>query len=1066
MKMSLRQLFATLRCAFSFDVANDPAVERAARRYYGLAFLALGTVLTTWMWTLDSASYAIALDDLLERGIAPVAAELAHARGWALAFYAADTLLFIGCYVGFSVVVARLIHARLWADLAAEPDALPHGLVAWIARRLLPGTKLLLWALVVGDAFENVTAMILLFYGEPVAGLAKAFVYSAGIKTACGGALAIWLIGAAFTWLLSGSIPVGAFPALHALRKERHAMRVGVFDVLARTRYCLLIVVAYAVLMLGIDQAQDVLAGLASFLHADLATAATLVAALALGLFALHTHAHSIWVWVRLLVRLRRSDGDQGESVSGETFSMWWGRLLGAAPWFIVAVLCVRTAGQAHQVDDAATGWMMLGAGAFASAWGALFVLIKESESHEPHRSNRRYYNADSDEIAVLTDDAYRFLKVIKRSPVWIPLVAVAGILLIRWLYVFFPTNTACNALAAISFSFALWTCVINRVALNSLRSRIPWVLALVVLIASFAGVGLTQNHGVLAGANLAATGAGAASLESMFWHSVLLAVGAIAAYLLWTRRLLAKRPAPGTNGATAAADRRQLTYSWGAVALWSVFVLFLGSHGQKQADAPPESVPVRPTLQQAVHDWLRDRLNDCAVRECAQIPVYLVSAEGGGIRAAYYSAQLLSHLSQVEKLELPRRVFSLSGVSGGSLGVTSWRLCLGAADAPACVAPLGGVDLLTPLTSAWMFEDALALVVPTRPCDLPGCGFLDRASWFERSLEKSMTAFSRPPPGTPPYLFLNSTWVETGERAIASTIEIESRECVKLRQAAIERGKYEEGWSKTCAPKFPTARDQWYEIGHNARSSTLAHNSARFPYFNPIGYVRDWGHVADGGYFDNSGTQTTAEILDEFARQLTCGGAGCRRLWAGTGEHPPLSKTPRTTLSADDYLELGKRVAVTAIMIRNGVRISTDPADSSCAAPRARKPQSLFANAAGPLVTALNATGIGTPHRVAQCNLQRALSRLSVTLPNQATGGGYVDVRLVSESQLYPLGWYLSAAAQRGIEQAARDCVNAQGLAAELQRAAANQEMSAARPCFERVPSGVPPPASEGRNE
>ena len=379
--------------------------------------------------------------------------------------------------------------------------------------------------------------------------------------------------------------------------------------------------------------------------------------------------------------------------------------------------------------------------------------------------------------------------------------------------------------------------------------------------------------------------------------------------------------------------------------------------------------------------------------------------------------------------------------------------------DAPSCAAPLGGVDLMTPLASAWLFEDILAMVLPTGLCDLPGCGFVDRASWFERSLEKSIRGFEQPFPKAPPYLFLNSTWVETGERAIASNVEIETAECVVLRQEAVKKGSYQPGWSEKCHPDFPTARDQLFEIGHNARASTLAHNSARFPYFNPIGLVKEQGHLADGGYFDNSGTQTTADILYEFARQLTCGGPGCP-----SAENEPGNAPLATKLTTEDYRKLSRKVAITAIMIRNGVRLTSDPADTNCAVPRAKQPQSLFANAVGPPMAAVNATGIGTPNRVAQCNLQRMLTRLSFVLPQQEENGGYVDVRLVSDKTLYPLGWYLSEVAQEGIRTAAKDCVNTQGLRDELARAAAGEGSKESQRCFERVPRFVPPPASTQR--
>ena len=138
-------------------------------------------------------------------------------------------------------------------------------------------------------------------------------------------------------------------------------------------------------------------------------------------------------------------------------------------------------------------------------------------------------------------------------------------------------------------------------------------------------------------------------------------------------------------------------------------------------------------------------------------------------------------------------------------IGAAAWRLCLSrsasgagseavnAGDLDRCVEELGDADLLTPLVSAWLFEDVIGRIVPTGPCAAPGCGFMSRGLWFERSLE---TAFSQskakdslsmrsplngvighadPASGFAPHLFLNSTVVESGGRAIASDLRIES---------------------------------------------------------------------------------------------------------------------------------------------------------------------------------------------------------------------------------------------------------------------------------------------------
>src|SRR5262249_34991230 len=53
--------------------------------------------------------------------------------------------------------------------------------------------------------------------------------------------------------------------------------------------------------------------------------------------------------------------------------------------------------------------------------------------------------------------------------------------------------------------------------------------------------------------------------------------------------------------------------------------------------------------------------------------PSILISAEGGGIRAAYWTAVSLEELSEARKMPLLKNTDILSGVSGGSLGVATF---------------------------------------------------------------------------------------------------------------------------------------------------------------------------------------------------------------------------------------------------------------------------------------------------------------------------------------------------------------------------------------------------------
>ena len=102
---------------------------------------------------------------------------------------------------------------------------------------------------------------------------------------------------------------------------------------------------------------------------------------------------------------------------------------------------------------------------------------------------------------------------------------------------------------------------------------------------------------------------------------------------------------------------------------------LFSGTGTIHRVDrgGPAGSLPLRPDLSKAFTDWLGD---DQACRVTVggrQVrPMLLIAAEGGGIRAAYWTVSGLQKLSE-ENPCAGRSVLS-TGASGGSVGLTVAR--------------------------------------------------------------------------------------------------------------------------------------------------------------------------------------------------------------------------------------------------------------------------------------------------------------------------------------------------------------------------------------------------------
>jgi len=71
-----------------------------------------------------------------------------------------------------------------------------------------------------------------------------------------------------------------------------------------------------------------------------------------------------------------------------------------------------------------------------------------------------------------------------------------------------------------------------------------------------------------------------------------------------------------------------------------------------------------------AFHDWIKRRCSDLATKKC---PMQIVAAEGGGLRAAYWTAAVLKRLDDGTNGAFTRSVFAISSVSGGSLGAVAY---------------------------------------------------------------------------------------------------------------------------------------------------------------------------------------------------------------------------------------------------------------------------------------------------------------------------------------------------------------------------------------------------------
>jgi hypothetical protein len=327
---------------------------------------------------------------------------------------------------------------------------------------------------------------------------------------------------------------------------------------------------------------------------------------------------------------------------------------------------------------------------------------------------------------------------------------------------------------------------------------------------------------------------------------------------------------------------------------IWAVACSFFNdNHAVRTLAATGHAQDPRPDLEGTLSAWLEDVGTHAPA---GRIPLYIVAADGGGIRAAYWTATVLSRL-QDENPHFADHLFAVSGVSGGSLGGAVFTsliaesrrentgegkfVCdLGTRQHRSgrlrpCAQAILAQDFLSPVVAGILYPDLVQRIVPY------GIPHFDRARALEGAWEQAWTqvlknprfgaAFDElwaSPSGWVPALFLNTTSVETGRRVIVSNIKLRSNDGRTL---------------------FGDAEDGNLWIGERMPLSAAVHLSARFSYVSPAAsiYGRDdaspataklKGHLVDGGYFENSGATTAYELLTEIERLKKQGNANARK--------------------------------------------------------------------------------------------------------------------------------------------------------------------------------------------
>jgi hypothetical protein len=346
----------------------------------------------------------------------------------------------------------------------------------------------------------------------------------------------------------------------------------------------------------------------------------------------------------------------------------------------------------------------------------------------------------------------------------------------------------------------------------------------------------------------------------------------------------------------------------------------------------PPLRAQIEP--EQALQNWLSatagcGRSVTAGGREVVLRPMPLVAAEGGGIRATYWTAAALDLMSGRSTLAADRTwqhgpevdpcrtaLFS-GGASGGAVGLTVSRFAEQTAAREQVVA-VSRSDALAQAVVGLFIRDTFyaATGVPLRAVPGPP-GWSDRAALMEQSWEAAAPALAEPylpadgtgatssPTGV---LLLNSTSVATGCRMLVSQMSLRTlgsatgppdaldpsltldvnaparATCDDTARPAPNSADLLATYS-TLNPTRLSGTDGTSEGASSAaaaqtgclqslRSSTAALLASRFPYVTPSGVMGPCGawprqQFVDGGYVENTGISTIIDLAPWWLEQI-----------------------------------------------------------------------------------------------------------------------------------------------------------------------------------------------------
>ncbi len=282
-----------------------------------------------------------------------------------------------------------------------------------------------------------------------------------------------------------------------------------------------------------------------------------------------------------------------------------------------------------------------------------------------------------------------------------------------------------------------------------------------------------------------------------------------------------------------------------------------------------------RVSVQQAYDDWKAANVGEGV----DAVPLVIVAAEGGGLRAAYWTERVLTELFD----EADIQPFALSGTSGGSVGIATYlarQERLGGATGGIGLSDVPDPDFLSAVFQRWFTVDLVHSLLRHEP-DVG-----DRAAALADALAAEIPGLRAPYDYAPsngsfqPITVFNATDLQDGCLAPLSTLSDLAGPAVTEN----DLGCLDPDRRAADAAGFPGAADVAHDCeGRGMSFATAAVASARSPYVLPAGRLENCTegvfYLGDGGYVDNSGAVAAAVILERLESLIAAdnaAGGGC----------------------------------------------------------------------------------------------------------------------------------------------------------------------------------------------